>query len=155
MQWVLGLIKEIIISFCDEDYVSDSSKPTKHFQHLLIDSTSINEHAQHKQNHPLPDSSIFKIFKRNKWTNMDIVGDVTGSMYPYIAELLLWLKLQSLDSLTTNYSFFNDGDNLADRKKKIGKTGGIYSKNCTSFSEVLDLVKTTMSNGGGGDCPEK
>jgi hypothetical protein len=52
------------------------------------------------------------------------------------------------------YSFFNDGNNLPDRKKVIGKTGGIYSSTCTSFSDVLNLVKETMINGGGGDCPE-
>jgi hypothetical protein len=85
---------------------------------------------------------------------MNIVGDVTGSMYPYTAQLLLWLKLKSLDSLTTSYTFFNDGDDLPDRKKVISKTGGIYSNVCTSFTEVLDLVKSTMKKGGGGDAPE-
>ncbi len=133
---------------------SDSLKGKEEFYSLNLDSTSITNYSLNMEKHPLPDSTLFKIFKRNKWAKMDIVGDVTGSMYPYTAQLLLWLKLQSLDSLTAHYSFFNDGDNLPDRKKKTGKTGGIYSQNCTTFSDVLNLVKSTMMKGGGGDCPE-
>ena len=150
----LKTYKLITVGICSIPYVTDSLEPKKDFSQLIIDSTSITEYSIRKENHPLPDSTILKIFKRNKWSNMDIVGDVTGSMYPYTAQLLLWLKLQSIDSLTTRYSFFNDGNNIPDKKKKLGKTGGVYTKNCTSFSEVLNLVKTTMLNGGGGDCPE-
>lgn len=85
---------------------------------------------------------------------MAVVADVTGSTYPYTGQLLLWLKMQSVDSFTTNYTFFNDGDNLPDNKKKIGKTGGVYSQQCKSFQEVLGIVKSTMLKGGGGDSPE-
>lgn len=103
---------------------------------------------------PLPDSTVFKIFSRNSWKNINVTGDVTGSMYPYTGQLLLWLKLHSLDSLTKRFTFFNDGDNTPDNEKKLGNTGGIYSRQCNSFDEVKDLVKTTMMKGGGGDCPE-
>jgi len=103
---------------------------------------------------PLTDSSLFNIFSRNKWKNISVTGDVTGSMYPYTAQLLIWLKLQSLDSLTHRFTFFNDGDNKTDNEKRIGATGGIYSKECKSFEEVKELVKSTMQKGGGGDAPE-
>jgi hypothetical protein len=130
------------------DYVSDST--VYDFKNIMEDSS--NETASVTK--PLPDSTVFKIFKRNSWKNINVVGDVTGSMYPYTGQLLLWLKLHSLDSLTNRFVFFNDGDNTPDNKKKIGKTGGVYYRQCKSFEEVKDLVKTTMMKGGGGDCPE-
>jgi hypothetical protein len=83
-----------------------------------------------------------------------VVGDVTGSMYPYTAQLLIWLKLHSLDSFTTQFAFFNDGDDTPDSEKRIGSTGGIYSKRCYTFEQAKNLVKSTMLKGGGGDCPE-
>jgi hypothetical protein len=100
------------------------------------------------------DSSIFKIFKRNAWRNYAIAGDVTGSMYPYTAQLLIWLKLESISNLTTDYTFFNDGDNKKDNEKQIGNTGGVYSKECKTYEDVEELIKSTMKKGGGGDIPE-
>lgn len=144
----------ITILICSSHRIDSVTEKEGDRYSLKLDSASIAEHSLNSENYSLPDSTIFKIFGRNKWINIDVVGDVTGSMYPYTAQLLLWLKLQSLDSLTRNYCFFNDGDNLPDHKKKMGKTGGVYSKECSSFSEVLNLVKTTMENGGGGDAPE-
>ncbi len=102
----------------------------------------------------IPDSSILKILDRNKWENTSIVGDVTGSMYKYTAQLLLWVKINPIGSLSKNFVFFNDGDNMPDKDKKFGSTGGIYFKCCTSYAEVESLMKTTMLKGGGGDYPE-
>ncbi|MBK8611606.1 MAG: hypothetical protein IPL84_17120 [Chitinophagaceae bacterium] len=112
--------------------------------------TSVKVPAVYK----VPDSTIIKIFTRTKWKKPTVVGDVTGSMYPYIAQLLLWVKINAIDSLSRKYVFFNDGDNLPENKKKLGATGGIYYKTCNSFEEVQKLVKFTMAKGGGGDCPE-
>jgi len=100
------------------------------------------------------DSTVFNVFKRNKWKNITVVGDVTGSMYPYTGQLLIWLKLNSLNELTHRFAFFNDGDETPDDQKVIGSTGGIYSKRCDSFADVKKLVEQTMMKGGGGDCPE-
>ncbi|HEX6334620.1 MAG TPA: hypothetical protein VFZ78_10370 [Flavisolibacter sp.] len=102
----------------------------------------------------VPDSTVLEIFRRNKWKNTVIVGDVTGSMYPYTSQLLAWLQLFSLDSLTHDFIFFNDGDNTPDHLKRTGSTGGIYGRNCSSFEEVQALVRSTMMKGGGGDCAE-
>jgi hypothetical protein len=102
----------------------------------------------------VPDSTVVKVFDRNRWKNMAITADVTGSMYPYTAQLLVWLRLKSLDSLTTLFTFFNDGNNKPDGLKKIGNTGGIYLKKCKSFEEVGELIKHTMQRGSGGDLPE-
>jgi hypothetical protein len=104
--------------------------------------------------YPLADSTLFKILTRNQWHNAVIVGDVTGSMYPYNGQLLLWLRMHTVDSLGTEFVFFNDGDGLPDDKKTLGNTGGIYSAECNTFDEVLALVKSTMIKGSGGDNPE-
>jgi hypothetical protein len=102
----------------------------------------------------IPDTSILTILDRTKWERATIVGDVTGSMYKYTAQLLLWVKTNPIGSLSKNFVFFNDGDNIPDKDKKIGSTGGIYYKSCTSYAEVETLMKSTMLKGGGGDYPE-
>ena len=102
----------------------------------------------------IPDSSILKILDRTKWEKTTIVGDVTGSMYTYTAQLLLWVKTSPIGSLSKNFVFFNDGDNMPDKNKKLGSTGGIYFKSCNTYAEVESLLKTTMLKGSGGDYPE-
>ena len=102
----------------------------------------------------IPDSSILKILDRTSWEKATIVADVTGSMYKYTAQLLLWVKANAIGSLAKNFVFFNDGDNMPDKDKKLGNTGGIYSRSCNGYAEVESLMKTTMLKGGGGDYPE-
>jgi hypothetical protein len=102
----------------------------------------------------IPDTSILKILDRTQWEKATIVGDVTGSMYKYTAQLLLWVKTNPIGSSAKNFVFFNDGDNMPDKDKKIGRTGGIYYKTCNSYAEVETLMKATMLKGGGGDYPE-
>lgn len=102
----------------------------------------------------IPDTSILKILDRTRWENATIVGDVTGSMYKYTAQLLLWVKTNPIGSLAKNFIFFNDGDNMPDKDKKIGNTGGIYYKTCNTYAEVEQLMRATMLKGGGGDFPE-
>lgn len=102
----------------------------------------------------IPDSSILKILDRTQWQRATIVADVTGSMYKYTAQVLLWIKSNPIGGLAKNFVFFNDGDNMPDKDKKLGNTGGIYSRNCNSYAEIESLMKTTMLKGGGGDYPE-
>ena len=102
----------------------------------------------------MPDTTILKILERTKWGNTTIVGDVTGSMYKYTAQLLLWVKANPMGSLSRNFLFFNDGDNMPDKDKKLGSTGGIYYKTCNTYAEVEILMKSTMLKGAGGDNPE-
>lgn len=102
----------------------------------------------------IPDTSIIRILDRNKWEKATIVGDVTGSMYKYTAQLLLWVKTNPIGSLAKNFVFFNDGDNMPDKDKKLGSTGGIYYKNCNTYPEVEALLRGTMLKGNGGDYPE-
>ena len=100
------------------------------------------------------DTIIPKVFARNKWRNMVIAVDMTGSMSPYTAQLLLWLKLNNNSNVVKQYVFFNDGDRTLDTKKIIGKTGGIYHTRSSKIEDIQDLAYKTMSNGNGGDAPE-
>lgn len=102
----------------------------------------------------IPDTSILNILDRTKWEKASVVADVTGSMYKYTAQLLLWVKTNPIGSSAKNFVFFNDGDNKPDKDKKIGNTGGIYYKTCKSYAEVEALMKSTMLKGAGGDYPE-
>ena len=69
----------------------------------------------------IKDSTIFKIFKRNtQWKKVMMVVDMTGSMFPYIGQLLVWYKKNYEGEKIKYYVLFNDGDNLPDDKKIIG-----------------------------------
>lgn len=100
------------------------------------------------------DSTVIKVLSRNKWKEMSIVSDFTGSMMPYIGSLLIWYKLHNKDNRVNHYLFFNDGDTLADSRKKTGATGGLYSGKTHHFDSLLNLAKLTISNGFGGDAQE-
>lgn len=104
----------------------------------------------------LTDSTILKVMERNDWKNMAIVGDFTGSMTPYIGQLLLWYNLVvgREKSDVNGFVFFNDGNMTPDFEKKIGKTGGIYSTAKANIDSVLQTAVTTIGNGYGGDAPE-
>jgi hypothetical protein len=102
----------------------------------------------------LPDSTIFNVLNRHDWKNILFVCDVTGSMAPYSAEVLLWHKLNYQTQKARYFTFFNDGDNMPDRKKKIGRTGGIYFIEAGNFEAVEITLYNTMRRGSGGDAPE-
>ena len=102
----------------------------------------------------LTDSTVSSVFKRHKWNQAMVIADVTGSMYPYTAQLLKWLKLNLTDKEKKYFIFFNDGDSKADAVKKIGSTGGIYSIFSNSYDELEKTIEKVMINGGGGDAPE-
>lgn len=105
--------------------------------------------------HAVSDSTILKTLERNKdWQEMLVVSDVTGSMTPYTAQLILWLKLNTKDKRAKHFTFFNDGDRKPDGRKDIGKTGGIYSISSNDYQKVAEKAIEAMKNGSGGDMQE-
>jgi hypothetical protein len=52
--------------------------------------------------------------------------DVTASMNSELASLNWWIFNNKDTMRITSYSFFNDGNNMADKKKRIGSIGGFY-----------------------------
>ena len=102
----------------------------------------------------LPDSTILSVLDRNEWDNMVVVSDMTGSMSPFVVQLILWFKLNELDDRVEHVTFFNDGDRIPDDKKEVGRTGGIYHLESGEYNKTRDLALETISNGYGGDGPE-
>lgn len=102
------------------------------------------------------DSVVFKVMERNKkkWKNVLIVGDWTGSIYPFSSQILNWHKLNLKNNPIKHFVFFNDGDDKKDKEKKIGETGGIYFTKTNDLIHVLDVMMQALQNGTGGDVPE-
>lgn len=102
------------------------------------------------------DKVVFDVFKRKKkeWKNALVVVDATGSMSPYIQQMLLWLRLNEAQHNIKYITFFNDGDYTADHLKQAGHTGGIYHTKVNSFVSIKDKLSECMQNGFGGDAPE-
>lgn len=81
-----------------------------------------------------------------------MVMDVTTSMSLHLASMNWWIA-NSADSLNVvHYTFFNDGDNIDDKKKKSGKTGGIYHG--TELRDLPATLMEAMRAGNGGDLVE-
>lgn len=91
---------------------------------------------------------------QKKWNSKMIVTDLTGSMYPYMRQLLLWHSLKMMTNENNDYVFFNDGDNKPDYSKVIGKTGGIYYTDNDNTDVIIEKMFETIRNGNGGDGPE-
>lgn len=97
----------------------------------------------------------FNLLTKRKWSKgMAVVTDVTGSMTPYSAQVLLWLKYNPEILKQGKFVFFNDGDNKPEAWKKTGSTGGIYFAATDQFDSVLNVLVKAMSAGTGGDLPE-
>ena len=105
---------------------------------------------------PVEDSTILKVMDRQKWKNMVIVSDFTGSMAPYVSELLFWHKLnlkRNKDKIES-FLFFNDGNGMPDSEKEIGSAGGIYPTHKKNIDSVMHTAIKTLANGDGGDKEE-
>lgn len=101
------------------------------------------------------DSLVVKVFERNKdWKKMLVVEDVTGSMMPYVADLLLWNALKGNLQNTEHFVFFNDGDSKDNYEKEIGKTGGIYQTKPKNVDVLEKTMIDAIAGGHGGDTPE-
>jgi hypothetical protein len=98
------------------------------------------------------DSTILRVMDRNRqWKDILVVADLTGSMSPYIGQLLLWVKLNANTRPAKYFVFFNDGDGKSDFEKEIGRTGGIYHTDAEDLRAILETAKETMRQGFGGD----
>ncbi len=100
--------------------------------------------------------AVVQILQRNKWENSALVVDVTGSMAQYSAQIIEYLKAELTNKTNpfTKVCFFNDGNRLSDKAKKIGATGGIYISTITTIEDVLAGMIKVMEAGDGGDISE-
>lgn len=96
----------------------------------------------------MSDSTVFKIFKRNRaWKDMLAVVDVTGSMSPYTAQLLLWLKLNSNLRLIKELVFFNDDEEKSTDQSITTDATGMWTAETFQFEKVLKTCYKAMNNG--------
>lgn len=103
----------------------------------------------------LKDSTIFNVFKRNdNWADMLVIVDMTGSMFPYMGQLVIWFKLNFDLGRVKYFCFFNDGDSKKDDEKKVGQIGGIHMYEAKDFKLLKKSMEETMKLGAGGDAPE-
>jgi len=102
------------------------------------------------------DSTVRLALERNEsdWKGATYVLDVTGSMSPFTAQVLLWAKLSFEQRKGTGFVLFNDGDSKEDPKKALGKTGGIYTIKPEKASDLEEKTYAVMGKGNGGDIPE-
>lgn len=100
------------------------------------------------------DTAMFKALT-NSFNSSDelVCVDLTGSMTPYYLQVFSWLHLKKSGS-TIRYSFFNDGDNMADHLKRTGNVGGIYLFGTNSIDTVTKYAYECIVSGSGGDSPE-
>ncbi len=101
-----------------------------------------------------PDSTVLTLLRDNRFERMLVVADVTGSMSPYIAQLIRWASSQDSASHISYFACFNDGDNKKDEDKRIGHTGGIYLAPYRNSHQASALIQKAMQNGDGGDLQE-
>lgn len=99
------------------------------------------------------DSTVYNVFDRHpEWKKTLVVMDWTGSMYPYGGQAVLWHSLNFKTSGMKYFVFFNDGN--AEKRKKIGRTRGIYFEKAENLKKVISLLSKVKTKGNGGDTEE-
>lgn len=101
---------------------------------------------------------------RERFKHKIIVTDITGSMYGYTEQVMLWHALNFMTESSNKsetgknkkYLFFNDGDGKGTSEKTIGSTGGLYfcQGQIKDFNTIINTMRKGMRNGGGGEYPE-
>jgi len=132
-----------IVITCEKNKdISESENSRLYFKNIITGET------------PMQDSSVYKILERNEWDDLLIVCDMTGSMSPYIVQVLFWFNLHNAHYKNSVFIFFNDGDSKNDSLKIIGKTGGIYQTESYNIDSIINTAITAINGGNGGDKPE-
>lgn len=139
-------IKEDPFAIYDKSYKGGAGKGKDATKEQRLE----NETSEYYYANPV----VGKALKSHDWTNMAIAADLTGSMSPYTAQLLIWLKFNTQADKVKQFVFFNDGNMTPDEDKKIGATGGLYDTRSSKFDVVKEVVIKTMESGDGGDGPE-
>ncbi|AFC26917.1 hypothetical protein [Saprospira grandis] len=96
------------------------------------------------------DTVVYKYLteKAEDWSGHLIVQDVTGSMYPYITQTLIFIQSQAKMDSTKKYLFFNDGDDHPDGM--LGRSGGTYFVGSPSPDRIKEVAFSAMKAGRGG-----
>jgi len=94
------------------------------------------------------DSTLLKVFDRNpQWKDMLVVCDVTGSMSPYTAQLLLWIKANQELRGMKNILFFNDDEENSTAQNVVDDTTGMWIVSSSNYKEVMNTAIEAMKKG--------
>jgi len=100
------------------------------------------------QKEKLKDSTLIKVLQRNtSWKEMLCVADVTGSMSPYTAQLLVWTKFNEHLKTFKQFVFFNDDEERSTDQAQREDTSGIWSIESFKADKVFDQMIVSMENG--------
>lgn len=147
---IVAMDVDIPISYGDEAFVEEclKLKAAIYKKHLEKNPKFFEEHQK-----PVL-AALSRVRKKDK--RQIVVTDITGSMWPYMEEVLLWHALNFMDGTANRYAFFNDGDAKSTNLKTIGSTGGLYfcEGKIKDFNTILKTMRKGMNAGGGGDAPE-
>jgi len=103
------------------------------------------------KNGGITDSTVYQVLNRHPaWQNSMIIMDWTRGMYTNSAQAVLWHKHHRKSSGVEYFAFFNDGNKLATRNKKVGRTGGIYTVKSNNIHQVTRRFEYVKRRGVGG-----
>lgn len=95
------------------------------------------------------DSTLLKVFKRNdKWKDMLVVCDVTGSMSPYTAQLLLWISANNKLKTFKEIVFFNDNEQQSNNQEEKLDEEGIWTTTAGNSEKIMNVAFEAMQKGG-------
>ena len=114
---------------------------------------AIDPHLEFIDKHGgIEDSTVYQVLNRHPlWTNSAVIMDWSEEMYTQSEQAILWHKTHPKTSGIDYFVFFNDGDKLSERQKKVGKTGGMYFAKSNNFKQVLKQCDYVAKKGKGGD----
>lgn len=136
--------------------VESADELTRHFHGLVVyyrpmpsfddEKKEILDVVEGKK--PPKDSMLLKVLERHHdWKNMLVVVDVTGSMSPYTAQLLFWIKANQKMNTFKQIVFFNDDDAKSTDQKTIKDVNGIWSIESSNTSKIIDKAFEAMQKG--------
>jgi hypothetical protein len=115
--------------------------PTHYAEHQLIE--AVVEGRTKPE-----DSTLLKVFERNPdWKDMLVVCDVTGSMSPYTAQLLLWIKANQKLRAMKNIIFFNDDEEKSTNQKVKEDALGMWTVSSGNYKKVMEVAIEAMGKG--------
>jgi hypothetical protein len=135
-------------------YTRNGKKPnfTEYEMMAPIESVVLSEEDEQKMEILESSPLYLSLNLLDKGEKVAIVMDVTASMNSNLAGLSWWIYNNTDTLRIPSYTFFNDGDNRKDSKKKIGEIGGIYQTNFAG--RVAPTIIEAMYSGNGGDSQE-
>ncbi|MGB0861777.1 MAG: hypothetical protein ACPG19_01990 [Saprospiraceae bacterium] len=99
-------------------------------------------------------ATMHRMNKTGDWLRTLIVTDLTGSMTPYMNQVLVWHSLNAIDNEDNQYLFFNDGRVRYRNGARISGGGGLFFTDNNEIGNVINTMNQTKNNYHGGDGPE-